>query len=547
MNITNSLRNITIQKRLWLIILLTFLGVIAIQVTYLQHLYKTQMNDRAASVRYQVENVESLLAYYQSLTATGLSVAEAQAQARAAVSKIRYGGPEYFFIIDLGPKMVMHPIKPELDGQDLSASKDPNGVFLFNEMVAVAERDGRGFVPYMWPKPGKDKPQPKISYVALFTPWDWVVGTGLYIDDIQDAFRAKALRSILNTIGILIVLTLVLILISRSIRYPMQHLASAMQDIVNGDGDLTVRLKVDGRDEITAIAQFFNEFISQIQQLVNESQQATQLIFQLTNDISSASSATRELTHDQQKQMDLATAIAGDMNQSIEKISTDAERAAQATKAVSSSALRGEEKMNEAQDYTKSLAENIEKSRDVILGLQSETGAISSVLDVIRGIAEQTNLLALNAAIEAARAGEQGRGFAVVADEVRTLASRTQQSTEEINAMISRLQEQSLSAVNSMEENVKGSEHAVSISAESLAAITEINASVRTITDMNLSIATAVQQQSAAANDINNNITSVAQSSTDISKNMQQVDGFSQKLTDSSSSMIKVISRYKAS
>jgi methyl-accepting chemotaxis protein len=542
-----TLRNITIKARLWLILAAAVLCVLLVEVLALTHLHTSMMDSRKLSVRLQVENVYSLVGHYYTLSQQeGLPENEAKALALKNISKLRYNENEYFWVNDKAPTMVMHPIKPALIGKDLSAMKDPNGKFLFMDMVKVVSgKDKAGYVNYEWPKPGHDDPQPKVSYVKLFEPWGWIIGTGVYTDDVMTDFWADASDVLMISILFIVLLIAGIVLILNSIRTPLRNVAIAMREISKGEGDLTQRLPIRGNDEITAIARAFNLFIERIQALVTESKSTSEVLASLTQNLSQISSETRRLTDDQLQQTDLAATGSNEMSQTIHEVADNAERAAAAAREVADSAERGKSTMATTQQRIGQLAADIQKSSSVIQGLRAETDSIGSVLDVIRGIAEQTNLLALNAAIEAARAGEQGRGFAVVADEVRTLASRTQESTEEINKMITRLQDQAATAVKSMEENAHNSENTAASSQQALDAISSISNAVNTITEMNLSIASAVEQQSAAANEISGNVVRIAESSGYIADNMRQADESSNRLAESSNTLVSLIERFK--
>jgi methyl-accepting chemotaxis protein len=540
-----AFRSTTIKTRLWVVVVFTIACIIIIQAIDLQNIYQAQMHQKEEEVHSQVDNAHSLLAYFYKQSQSGLAEAEAKSQAINAIRELRYKGNEYFWINDTSPTMIMHPFKPQLEGQSLGSIKDPNGVFLFNEMIKVTNKNGSGFVNYMWPKPGKDEPQPKLSFVALFEPWDWIIGTGIYTDDVFNSFKKEAINRILITVAFLLILITILYIISRSIGSPLAEIARAMNDIATGEGDLTQRLPVDGNDEVTHIAISFNDFIKHMQALVRESKESTRQLATLAQQITEASSQTRELTEGQRQKADQVATGSKQLSHSIQEVAANADQEASANQDVSKSASTGQASMAETLHHISDLATNIEQSRQVIQSLKDETASIGKVLDVIRSIAEQTNLLALNAAIEAARAGEQGRGFAVVADEVRTLASRTQQSTEEIDHMISRLQDQAANAVDSMEQNVKTSETTAEISQQSMETIASINNAVHTITEMNLCIARAVEEQNIAAQDINASIIHVADSSELITNKMRDVESFSQQLTDVSNTMVNQASRFQ--
>ncbi|MCT7360124.1 methyl-accepting chemotaxis protein [Thalassolituus pacificus] len=542
----NYLRNISIRARLWVILSAAIICVLLVQLQSMQHIYETIRDAKQLAVKQQVDSAYSLIDHYYQRSQQGMAVEEAQTLAKDAIRELRYNGNEYFWVNDSVPVVVVHGAKAEMEGKNVNDIKDSNGLYLFREIVKAAKSKADGnYVHYYWPKAGSSKPVAKVSYVKQFKPWDWIVGTGVYTDDVMTIFWESAVQQIVTSAAFIILLIVVIMFVSGSIRTPLQAITNAMNDIARGEGDLTQRLPAKGQDEITIIAQAFNTFIGQIHKVVSESKTASELLAQLTREIATVSSATRRLTDDQLQQTDLAATGSNEMSQTIHEVAGNAERAAAAAREVDESARSGMKTMQSTQNSIGNLADNIQKSCQVIQGLQSETDAIGSVLDVIRGIAEQTNLLALNAAIEAARAGEQGRGFAVVADEVRTLASRTQESTEEINKMISRLQEQAASAVHSMEENVKNSESTSATSQQALDAISTISSTVSTITEMNLSIASAVEEQSAAANEISGNVVRIAESSGNIADNMVKTDQYGQKLSDSSDALVKLIERFR--
>jgi methyl-accepting chemotaxis protein len=216
------------------------------------------------------------------------------------VKDMRYDNKGYFWINDMHPKMVMHPIKPALNGKDLSDFKDPNGKHLFNEFVKVCREKGEGFVDYMWPKPGYDKPVPKLSYVKLFKHWNWIVGTGIYLDDIKavEIQKTKEIKSAIarqrnELIGVIVILLLlgagVITYISRKITVPIKHAGEMLKDIAQGEGDLTKRLKVETKDEVGEMAEWFNKFIEAIQKIIKDVAQNANHVKEASGELSEIS------------------------------------------------------------------------------------------------------------------------------------------------------------------------------------------------------------------------------------------------------------------
>lgn len=540
------LHNFSILARLWALLLTSLAVLVAVLGYAIFSLKDSVMDARQQVTRNQVSTAFHLLDHYYQLQQAGLAEADAQQQAMQAIGKLRYRGQEYFWINDTTPTMIMHPINKKLDGQNLSDFKDPNGLRLFVKMVEVATAMPEGgFVHYLWPKPGSEHPIDKVSFVREFKPWGWIIGTGLYLDDVQQDTTLQASKMISTTLILVLGLVVFNILVVRSIRLPLKRLNLAMHNVAQGDGDLTQRLPEHGKDELVEIAHSFNIFMQQMQNLVKETQSTVKKISSLNHQIEDVSSKTTTLTAQQLSQSDQVATASNEMSLTIQEVAANAERAAAASREVNDNSEASRRIMTQNQQSMMTLAQDIEGSNHSIQSLQEETKKIGSVLDVIKGIAEQTNLLALNAAIEAARAGEQGRGFAVVADEVRTLASRSHQSTEEIHQIIVQLQQKAEQAVKAMTANMHSSQQAAQSTDQALHSFSAMNDAIGSISEMNLSIASAVEEQSAAANEITTNITQIADSSARISGNMDDTHQAIQKLNKDIADLLNLVQRFR--
>ncbi|MFV3408498.1 cache domain-containing protein [Bdellovibrio bacteriovorus] len=354
----------------------------AIVLFYVLPLVRENMyEDRRVAIRATVDIATKVLEFYHDQYQQKiLTEDEAKKQALAAVAKLRYSGNEYFWINDLHPTMLMHPIKPELNGKDLSGFKDPNGFHLF---VAFAEKgktaEGEGFVPYLWPKPGSPNPEPKISFVRNFKPWQWIVGSGVYVDDVETAignFRNKVLIGF--TIAFAVAFALFFVFASRLMNF--------------------------------------------LARTVNDTNDASQQVLEASNMLSSAGQNVAQGAVESAARIEETMGSIKNLNDIVQANQERARAAADLARSSESGASQG--------------AMEVKKLIESINVMSKISGEITSAMDIIDDIAFQTNLLALNAAVEAARAGEQGKGFAVVAEAVRSLALKSAQAAKEVKSVI---------------------------------------------------------------------------------------------------------------
>ena len=507
----NSLRSMSISRRLWLILVVAVLMLLALGLLMLKQIHDDLYQAKAEKTRHVVEAASGVLDYYRQLETAGtLTRDAAQQQALSVVRGLRYEQSDYFWINDLTPVMVMHPTNPKLDGQNLSAIKDPDGFALFNEMVAIAKAKGAGMVDYRWPKPGASTPVQKTSYVKLFEPWGWVIGSGVYIDDMQLEFRSQVREASLVGLGIALLMALLVMLIARSIVRPLQETVDAMANIASGESDLTRSLDTHGQDEVTELARHFNAFTAKLRGVISQLQVSASALGQSSTDLGDNAAQAQSRSQQQSQQMELVATAINEVTYGVQDVAKNAEHAASEMRDAQAQAHQGQVNIDGSLQQIDQLSATIEQAVQVIRTLASESTQIGSVLEVIRSIAEQTNLLALNAAIEAARAGEQGRGFAVVADEVRLLAQRTQKSTAQIQTMIGRLQNHSEAAVQVIGDSSRASQLTIEQAGLAGASLHAIGQALHNLNGLNASIASATLQQAHVVEDINQNVTQAA-------------------------------------
>ena len=333
--------------------------------------------------------------------------------------------------------------------------------------------------------------------------------------------------------------------IKKVIVSPLQVALDAMADIVGGEGDLTRRLDDSSKDEIGKLANGFNMFATVVHHIIREVMGYTDQLSRSADRLSVITEETSRGADRQQTQTDEVVAAVNELAATGQEVARNTSDAAEAAQHADDASAKGRAVVGKTIDAIENLAEDVGRAGEVIHRLESDSDSIGSVLDVIRGIAEQTNLLALNAAIEAARAGEQGRGFAVVADEVRTLASRTQESTSEIQTMIERLQAGAQEAVKVMDASKDNAASTVEQAVLAGASLQTISEAVAVINEMNLQIATAAEEQNAVADNINQSVVNISDITEQTAAGAQQTASASNELNELAEQLTGMVQQFK--
>ena len=360
----------------------------------------------------------------------------------------------------------------------------------------------------------------------------------------EQSATSKTTQTLSLTVGLVLCL-LVALFFPRLITGPLKEIIKRVEDIAHGDGDLTARVEARGKDELGQLADAFNQFLAKLQDLIRDITESTDQVASAADELSTITEETNQAITSQHQSTDQVATAVNEMAATVQEVARNASEAATAAHGADAESSTGRKVVEDTIGAITILAEEVDSAAKVIRDLETEAENIGSVLDVIRGIAEQTNLLALNAAIEAARAGEQGRGFAVVADEVRTLASRTQKSTTDIQEMIERLQTGTQDAVKVMDGGSERAQLSVTQAAKAGDALSNITAAVSSISDMNTQIASAAEEQNAVTEDINRNIVDISTLSDTSARGSEQTAASSIELARLASRLQELVSRFR--
>lgn len=533
-----KLGDIAVSRKLMLLLTLALAGFIALLLISASALHRNLMSEREARLQAVLDLAMSRI---QAL-ATSLPADQAQAEARAMLNSMRFDGDNYLFVIDETRHIIVHPAKPELVGQQMGEQRAAHTEDHWQRMVDLGKGGHQGRLEYLWASPSGESAR-KMSLVAGYQPWGWILGSGILLQDIEATIWSQYELMGGATLLATLLMGLLGFAISRSIVNPLTRINHAMQRVAKGD--LVVSIPVEGKDELGMVAHCTNQGLDAIRHTLLEASLGARNVADAALRIAASAEQTNQAVTSQRDQLaQLATAM-NEMSATISDVAGHAENTARDTQDATSEAGLGNQDVHASVHGIQALATEVEQATLQVNQLKEGVMQIGEVTAVISAISEQTNLLALNAAIEAARAGEQGRGFAVVADEVRQLASRTRQSTEEIQGTIAQLQQRAVSAADAMDASRKLAESSVNQSEKAGQDLSLIVNHIQHVSDMATQIATAAEQQSMVAEDMNRNVSGINDSALEMSQSASQLAQESELLAGLSRSLDERLAVFK--
>ncbi len=532
------LKNLTIRLKIWIIVMLSVVAILGLSATLLLQARVKFIEQLEQGSVNQVKTVHHYLTgLYEKVQAGQLDEVEAKRLGREMVNKSAVDERNYILVYHREGQLAAHPIlgSDVYTGtdQEVRARMQQTALTQEQRMEQSGYRDASptmpeiirrytgdsytGFSEYLYATEAEfgyhsltftDHPlanpnaELKRVYSELFEPWGWVIINGIYLNDVMADFIAWALQSALVIVFILAALSVCALLISRSITQPLQQANLYMKDIAEGSGDLSRRLSDTGHDELSELGRGFNTFVGKLSSIIRQVLETNQEVTQKSGQFSVMIERTAHRSASQLTETEMLASSTTELSSSLADVADGAQASVEAATEANGATQKATMAVSKTRTSVEKLSGSLSSIQQKVHDMRNHNEKVNSVLEVIKGIAEQTNLLALNAAIEAARAGEQGRGFAVVADEVRSLAQKTQSSTQEINIIIENLQANTSEIVSAMDNGVSLSRDCVGAANSANELLDSVLESVELIANRNRDIAAAVKQQSDVTDEI---------------------------------------------
>lgn len=515
--------HITLGKRIASINIVSIIGMALILYMSAHFINEALMDGRVQQTKRLVDVAKSIVTNYDAKVKAGeMTLQDAQKAAIATIQGMRYDGVQYFWINHMDGTMIMHPTSPKLNGTSLLELKDARGAKIFADMIDVVKKDGKGDYQYFWPPEGAE-PKLKVSHVAGISDWQWIIGSGVFVDDAQAHANEVVLELAYAVVAVLLVSLIAASLISRSISRPVKKITDTMVKVAQGE--LNVYSGLTGRtDELGDMARAVDVFRNNAKEMIRikaeqeekdrlSAEQKKQEMMKMADDFEHsvgsivsvvASAATQLQSHARNltQMSDQTSRQSANVAAATEEASASVQTVASAAEELSASIGEINRQVQESSAISKEAVDEVAKTDATVSTLSEAAAQIGDVVKLIQDIAEQTNLLALNATIEAARAGEAGKGFAVVASEVKNLATQTGRATEEISKKIVTVQ---------------------SVTNEAVQAIRNIGSTIEKISTITASISGAIQQQNSATKEISNNVQQASAGTAEVSSSIVNV------------------------